>query len=72
MTKHDRIFAAVVARARALSARLRRIMADVRRTKARAEAELFRGRYHLASKNDDDLPIVHRSSPPQSKENHNV
>jgi len=58
MTRRDRIFGAVLTRALALSARLRRIVAEMRLNKARTEAELFRGRYHLASKCDDDLPIV--------------
>ncbi len=58
MTTHDRFFVAVVTRTLALSLRVRRIIADMRRNKKQTEAELFRGRYHLASKCDDDLPIV--------------
>jgi hypothetical protein len=50
MTKRDRIVPAAAMKARAWSARLRRWIAEVRRTKARAEAELFGGRYRLASK----------------------
>jgi hypothetical protein len=38
--------------------RLQRFAAQVRADRARVEAELFRGRYHLSSKNDDDLPLV--------------
>ena len=38
--------------------RLRQAAARVRADKERVEAELFRGRYHLSSKNDDDLPLV--------------
>ena len=30
----------------------------MRADRARIEAELFHGRYHLSSKNDDDLPLV--------------
>jgi hypothetical protein len=33
-------------------------MAETRRQREILETELFRGRYHLSSKNDDDLPIV--------------
>jgi hypothetical protein len=33
-------------------------VAQARADRARVEAELFRGRYHLSSKNDDDLPLV--------------
>jgi hypothetical protein len=29
-----------------------------RADRARIEADLFHGRYHLSSKNDDDLPLV--------------
>ena len=32
---------------------------EAREMKARFEAEAYRGRYRLISKNDDDLPIVH-------------
>ena len=38
--------------------RLRQSAAQTRADKERVEAELFRGRYHLSSKNDDDLPLV--------------
>jgi hypothetical protein len=38
--------------------RVRRSVAQARADRARIEAELFRGRYHLSSKNDDDLPLV--------------
>jgi hypothetical protein len=38
--------------------RLRLSARDTRADKERVEAELFRGRYHLSSKNDDDLPLV--------------
>jgi hypothetical protein len=38
--------------------RLQRSVAQARAGRARVEAELFHGRYHLSSKNDDDLPLV--------------
>ena len=38
--------------------RLRDVIAEVREGRRKIEAELFRNRYHLVSKNDDDLPIV--------------
>ena len=41
-----------------LLSRLRGNMLETRRQRTLLEAELFRGRYHLSSKNDDDLPIV--------------
>ena len=42
-----------------LISRLRDAFAEARQARIKLEAELFRGRYHLSSKNDDDLPIVH-------------
>jgi hypothetical protein len=42
-----------------LLSRLRASMLETRRQRTLLEMELFRGRYHLSSKNDDDLPIVH-------------
>jgi len=47
-----------IARAVSLLSRLQQSVADARADRARVEAELFRGRYHLSSKNDDDLPLV--------------
>ena len=41
-----------------LLSRLRGSMLETRRQRTLLETELFRGRYHLSSKNDDDLPIV--------------
>jgi hypothetical protein len=41
-----------------LVARLRDAFVEARQARIKLEAELFRGRYHLSSKNDDDLPIV--------------
>jgi hypothetical protein len=45
-----------LARAASLLSNLQRTVAQARADRARVEAELFRGRYHLSSKNDDDLP----------------
>jgi hypothetical protein len=39
-------------------ARLYETMAEVRENSRKLEAELFRNRYHISSKNDDDLPIM--------------
>jgi hypothetical protein len=47
-----------VARAASLLSRLQVSVAQARANRARVEAELFHGRYHLSSKNDDDLPLV--------------
>jgi hypothetical protein len=47
-----------VARALDLFAQLRETMAEVRENRRKLEAELFRNRYHISSKNDDDLPVV--------------
>jgi hypothetical protein len=47
-----------VARALDLFARLRETVAEVRENRRKLETELFRNRYHISSKNDDDLPIV--------------
>ena len=41
-----------------LLSRLHETIIEVRTQRAVLEAELFRGRYRLSSKNDDDLPIV--------------
>jgi len=46
------------ARALNLFSLLRESFIEARQARARIEAELFRGRYHVSSKNDDDLPIV--------------
>ena len=45
-------------RAASLLSDLHRSLAQARADRARVEAELFHGRYHLSSKNDDDLPLV--------------
>jgi hypothetical protein len=45
-------------RAGSLLSDLQRSVAQARADRARVEAELFHGRYHLSSKNDDDLPLV--------------
>ena len=47
-----------VASALDLLARLRETIVEVRENRRKLEAELFRNRYHISSKNDDDLPIV--------------
>jgi hypothetical protein len=53
-----RLASRTVARALGLVSRLRDVIADVRETRRKLEAELFHNRYRLVSKNDDDLPIV--------------
>jgi hypothetical protein len=50
--------ARTVARAASLPSDLQRSVIKARFDRARVEAELFHGRYHLSSKNDDDLPLV--------------
>jgi hypothetical protein len=50
-----RISAAAV---RNLAARISRALASERTNRAAIERELFHGQYTLASKNDDDLPIL--------------
>jgi DnaJ-domain-containing protein 1 len=50
--------ARALVRGRRLLARVRETFAEVREQRRKLEAELFRGRYHISSKNDDDLPIV--------------
>jgi hypothetical protein len=47
-----------LAQVASLLSRLQRSVAQARADRARVEAELFHGRYHLSSKNDDDLPLV--------------
>jgi hypothetical protein len=42
----------------ALLSRVQQSVARARADRARIEAELFHGRYHLSSKNDDDLPLA--------------
>jgi hypothetical protein len=44
--------------AASLLSKWRRSAAGARADRERMEAAMFRGRYHLSSKNDDDLPIV--------------
>jgi hypothetical protein len=50
--------AKTLAKAASLLSNLQRTVARARADRARVEAELFHGRYHLSSKNDDDLPLV--------------
>ena len=45
-------------RIRAPFAQLLTVVSEVRIHRARLEAELYRNRYRLRSKNDDDLPIA--------------
>ena len=47
-----------VTRAVDLFALLRETMAQARENRRKLEADLFRNRYHLSSKNDDDFPII--------------
>ncbi len=53
-----RLMHRTVARALALLARLGEMIAEVRENRRKLETELFHNRYHISSKNDDDLPIV--------------
>jgi hypothetical protein len=46
------------AKGRQLIRRANHAAMESRRHRVQAEQEQFRGRYRLASKNDDDLPIV--------------
>jgi hypothetical protein len=45
-------------RAKSLLSELQLSAARTRADQIKVEAELFGGRYHLSSKNDDDLPLV--------------
>jgi hypothetical protein len=47
-----------LASAASLLSRLHDSVTQARANRARVEAELLHGRYHLSSKNDDDLPLV--------------
>ena len=47
-----------VARALDLFSHLRDAIMEARENRRKLEADLFRNRYHLSSKNDDDLLIV--------------
>jgi len=53
-----RLASRTIAKARGLVSRLRDVVADVRESRRKLEADLFHDRYRLVSKNDDDLPIV--------------
>ena len=46
-----------LAKAVTLLSRLQEAVAQARADRERIEAELFHGRTHLSSKNDDDLPL---------------
>jgi hypothetical protein len=50
--------ARTLAGAASLLSRLQHSAAQARADRTRVETELFHGRYHLSSKNDDDLPLV--------------
>ena len=50
--------ARTLATAASLLSDLQRSVAQARADRARVAAVLFHGRYHLSSKNDDDLPLV--------------
>jgi hypothetical protein len=54
----QRLFSRTVAKALDHLSRFRDVMVEVRESRRKIEAELFRNRYHHSSKNDDDLPIV--------------
>jgi hypothetical protein len=45
-------------KAASLLSSVKRSIAQARADRARVDADLFHGRYHLSSKNDDDLPLV--------------
>lgn len=53
-----RIARKAYAAVRLLVLRYRVAIADVRIHRARLEVELYRNRYRLRTKNDDDLPIM--------------
>jgi hypothetical protein len=53
-----RLATRTVASILSLIARLYETMLEVRESRRKLEAQLFRNRYHISSKNDDDLPIV--------------
>ena len=54
----QRLASEIAARALVLLSHLRATMAEARESSRKLEAELFRNRYHISWKNDDDLPIV--------------
>ena len=58
LTQMSHAIAERLKRAMSLLSALQQAAARTRADRARVEAELFRGRYHLSSKNDDDLPLV--------------
>jgi hypothetical protein len=53
-----RLAGRIVASVLNVAARFYETMVEVRENRRKLEAELFRNRYHISSKNDDDLPIV--------------
>jgi hypothetical protein len=50
--------ASTAAKLGSLLSHLRRRLAQARAERERIEVDLFKGRYHLSSKSDDDLPLV--------------
>jgi hypothetical protein len=54
----QRLGTAAAATVKMLFGRLAQALAEQRMHRAAIESELFRGRYKLISKSDDDLPIV--------------
>ncbi len=54
--------------AKSLLSELQQSAARTRADRAKVEVELFGGRYHLSSKNDDDLPLVPSTTPGERKE----
>jgi hypothetical protein len=50
--------ASTLMKAVSLLSSVQRSMAQARADRARVEADMFHGRHHLSSKNDDDLPLV--------------
>jgi hypothetical protein len=54
----ERLVGRAAAGALDLVSHMRKAITEVREQRRKLEAELFRNRYRISSKNDDDLPIV--------------
>jgi hypothetical protein len=52
------VIARILNRGKYLVSQFTAVLAEARIHRARLEAEIYRGRYRLRTKNDDDLPIV--------------
>jgi hypothetical protein len=52
------VFREVIVRVSDFFSLLRETITEVRENRRQLEAELFRNRYRISSKNDDDLPII--------------